>query len=269
VPTRDDAWLEQERAESPLPEDEFKQEYPDNDREAFTTTGNCPFDSEWIQEQIRQAERVRVDTMHEGRTRIFRRPEPGHLYVAGIDCAHGLGESGKPDRTSLKVLDLHDNHVASWDGRVDLTSAVTEIFEVLTMYNQPYLVVERNGPGVGFITALQSLGYRNFYRFQKAHVLPEAKLDVSPPIGVHMSSLTKPRMIHSLIGWVNAHALISPDVAMWKEFLTFVQKGPSKWAAQGTYKDDQVVSMGWARWARSYLSIRRKKKRTKVRWSSR
>lgn len=266
---RDPEWLENERRESPLPDDEFLQEYPSSDNEAFVTTGNCPFDVEWVQDQIKRAETktVEIPAAAEGRVQIFQRPEKGERYAAGIDCAQGVNRQGTSDRTSVKVIDTHGRHVASWDGKRELTDALPEIEDLLRLYREPFLCVERNGPGVGFITALWQTGYRNFYRFQQSHIMPQAKRDPRPRIGIQMNAVTKPIAVRMLIEWISGHGLYSSDVGMWKEFLTFVQKGPTRWEAQGKYKDDQVVSMMWAKWALQHLPApARKLKKKKIRW---
>jgi len=264
---RNDAWLERERADYALTEEQFKQEYPDDDREAFIKSGTCPFDVDWILNHIKKVDGMPAATQmtNDGRTRIFIGPEAGKRYAAGLDCAQGVSQKGNADRTSLKIIDMNNRHVASWDGRMELTEASMEIYNLLQQYN-PYLCVERNGAGAGMIAALQGFGYANFYRFQPWHAIPEDRRIEEPTIGITQTQTIKGRIVGNLVASVNAHALDSRDVPMWREFINFAQKGPMKWEAQSG-NDDQVIAMGLAQWARAYLPpLPRRRKNKKVRW---
>lgn len=267
-PHRDEEWYEREKLGYIGNEEEFIQEYPRSDAEAFAKTGTCPFDIEWVMEQVKLSDETpATQVMHEGRGRIFESPLPGLLYGAGLDCAQGLSTEGSPDRTSLKVCTPKGKHVASYEvkAKVEPGQVAQEIFEILKMYN-PFLVVERNGAGAGMIAALQSLGFTNFYRYMKQHVLPDATEEKSPKIGIQMTPIVKARMVGNLSAQVNAHALFSRDGSMWREFPTFVQKSPQRWEATGSAKDDQVIAMGWAQWALQYMPRRRVRKNRRVRW---
>jgi len=267
-PHRDDDWYEREKLGYIGREEEFVQEYPRSDTEAFAKTGTCPFDAEWIGEQIRLSdESPPTQVLHEGRGRIWESPLPGMLYGAGLDCAQGLSDQGNPDYTSLKICTPRGKHVASYEvkAKVEPGQVAQEIYELLKMYN-PFLVVERNGAGAGMIAALQALGFRNFYRYEKRHVLPEAPEEKSPRVGIQMTPIIKARVVGNLSAQVNAHALYSRDGSMWREFPAFVQKSPQRWGATGSAKDDQVIAMGWAQWALQYMPRRRARKARKVRW---
>jgi hypothetical protein len=171
---RDEYWLARERADSPLSEEQFKQEYPPTDNEVFLKTGSCPFDTEWIMSRLEELDKKppQAQVTNEGRTRIFLGYEPGRRYAAGLDCAQGLSQKGQPDRTSLKIADMMGRHVDSWDGRMELGQATLELYTLLQAFN-PYLCVGRNGAGAGMIAALQALGYTNLYRYQPWHAVPE------------------------------------------------------------------------------------------------
>jgi len=266
APHRDEEWREEQRRDFEGSEELFEQEYPRTDSEAFAKTGSSPFDMEYIAEQIQRSDGQRpVELRHDGRTRIWQRPLPSVRYAAGLDCAHGVARSGKADNTSLKIVDEHGTQVAAWDGRIELGPAAQELFEVLSEY-LPFLVVEKNGPGSGMIAALQALGYKRFYRFEQRHLDTDATSEKAPTIGVHMTPVVKSRLIGGLVGRINARAIDSLDGTFWRECSTFVQSGPTKWGAQGSSHDDQVISMAWALWGLTYLPIHRVKKAKRIRW---
>ncbi len=267
-PHRDEEWYEREKLGYLGNDEEFVQEYPRSDTEAFAKTGTCPFDAEWIGEQVRLSdESPPTQVLHGGRGRIWDSLLPGMLYGAGLDCAQGLSDRGNPDYTSLKVWDTRGKHVASYEVRakVEPGQVAQELYEILKMYN-PFLVVERNGAGAGMIAALQALGFTNFYRYEKRHVIPDAPEEKTPKIGIQMTPIVKARMVRNLSAQVNAHALYSRDGSMWREFPTFVQKSPQRWGATGSSKDDQVIAAGWAQWALQYMPRRKVRKTRKVRW---
>jgi hypothetical protein len=263
APNRDQNWYDSEKSEYPT-EEAFEQEYPRTDTEAFTKSGTSPFDLEWIGQQIAACRPPQG--FADGRIRVWEHPMAGVRYVAGLDVAQGANASGNSDRTSLKIGTPHGTIVAAWDGKEELGVASQEIHDLLLLYNSPFIVVERNGPGSGFIAALQALGYTNFYRFQKRHVIADAPEEKNPLVGIQMTPLVKSRMVSLLAQYINSHTLRSDDVSFWKECTTFVQTGPTKWSSQGGTKDDQVISTGWCVWAIQYMLqvLRRKKK--KVKW---
>lgn len=269
VPHRTKEWYEKEQQDYPEI-DKFYQEYPQNDAEAFTKTGSSPFDQEWVIEQLKIADaedKLRAPIrLCDGRIRIWEKPRPSMLYAAGLDCAQGIGQSGNPDNTSLKILDRYGKMVAAWDGRLELTEAAPEIAQLLLMY-RPFLCVERNAAGAGFIPALQAHGVKNFYRFEKRHIMPDAPDDKKPLIGITLTPTIKSVLVGNLITYINTHALQSVDPKFWREVSTFVQTGPTKWGALGGYKDDMVLATCHALWALThYPRSKQRRKAKKVRW---
>ena len=272
VPHRTKDWYEHEEKDYVGHEELFFQEYPRNDNEAFTKTGSSPFDQEYVQEQIRLSERLRrerpPDELYDGRGKVWEKTKTRGQYVAGLDMAQGIGESGNPDATSLKILDLYGKLVATWDGRLELTDAAPEIAQILLEYN-PFLCVERNAAGAGFIPYLQAQGFKNFYRFEERHFMPDAAKvkDKDLRIGLTLTPKTKTIIIGNLITWINTRALHVEDSQFWREISTFVQTGPTKWGGLSGYKDDRVLAMAHALWARSQFPIHTRRKRSRnIRW---
>ena len=265
-PHRNEEWRETEREGYPMGEELFNQEYPRSDREAFTKTGTCRFDVEWVEDQINKPHDSPT-LMFDGRGRLFEKVIPGQRYIAGLDCAQGLNEQGNPDATSLKIITPQFRHVASYEVKAGVEPGVVaqEIMQLLRVYN-PFLCVERN-KGAGMIAALQALGYSNFYRFEKRHIQKDAKEERNPQIGIQMTTLHKKLMVEQLTAVVNSRALHSEDVSMWQEFPTYVQLSATQWGATGTAKDDQVTGMGWAIWAAGHMPPpRRKSRKKRVLW---
>ena len=270
VPHRTDEWYKHEEKDYIGHEELFFQEYPRNDSEAFTKTGSSPFDQEYVQEQIRLSEqlgRERPPTiLYDGRGKVWEKPKTRGQYVAGLDMAQGIGESGNPDATSLKIVDLYGKLVATWDGRLELTEAAPEIAQMLLEYN-PFLCVERNAAGAGFIPYLQAQGFKNYYRFDERHFMPDAERKKDLKIGLTLTPKTKTIIIGNLITWINTRSLQAEDPEFWREVSTFVQTGPTRWGGLAGYKDDRVLAMAHALWARSWFPLHRKKKRSRrIKW---
>jgi hypothetical protein len=140
----------------------FPQEYPATDAEAFLTSGRLVFDwvsllrtrttvsaPQWRGYLVRKHDRIELELDAKGPLRVWKSPEPGHVYAIGSDVAEGL-EGGA--YSTGEVLDLGTGEqVAEWHGHIapDLLADVLE--NMSAWYNQAVIIPE-SWPGPGATT---------------------------------------------------------------------------------------------------------------------
>ena len=89
VPNRNEEWLERVKRDYYM-EWQFKADYPETEEEALSPiTGRTVFDAAALQQMQQNA--VEPAEIRQGVTHIFRRPEIGIQYMAGVDMAEGRG----------------------------------------------------------------------------------------------------------------------------------------------------------------------------------
>lgn len=250
VPGRDEAWYEAEKKRLSLSDELMAQEHPDNDVEAFVKSGSSPFNVEWIAKQKAIAETRSFTPVADvpGRYVQLRGPEEGRQYAAGLDVAAGMNATKNPDQTCLWIADRSGNHVAEWTGKLRQSQAAPVIRQILSEYFDPFLVVEINAGGLGYIGALESLGYDNFYRYEKYHFNPQEKPSQElPDIGFPTGKASKAPLVRCLAEMIDSGDLYSDSVEYWDECSNFIQKTETQWQA-GRGKDDRVMASALCAW---------------------
>ena len=162
----------------------------------------------------------------------------------GADVAEGKSNSrGKPDWSNAKVLDWRTgDHVATVHCRLPDDEYAKVLVQVSKDYNEAYVAVERNGPGLAVIRSMQAHNYKNFYY----HESDDPRKGRSSHIGWLTTSASKPSMLNDLAVAIKAQEFTSPDAGFWDEARSLGRDGK----ALGSAHDDQVMSAAIAEQAR-------------------
>lgn len=155
----------------------FAQEYPSTPEDAFLYSSSCVFDTNRISELQSFIKENNIepncyrynhdpysfDTTNSfylakyGHLRMFEEPLPGVKYLIGADGAQGID---KGDHSSIVVL-KYDNvltEVASFNDTVTPEQFARIIYSLYRMYNNAYIVPERNDKG-GFSAIIDLVNY--------------------------------------------------------------------------------------------------------------
>jgi hypothetical protein len=141
-----------------------QQEYPITPEEAFVVSGDPRFDVEALNEMdievgkrgylTRSDKWNREVTFKEDRFEklvVFRRPQPGHRYVIGVDTAEGILPEGAsdPDESVASVFDIDNGpsieQVAILAGQLSEEYMVEPCALLAEWYNMAYIVPEWTG----------------------------------------------------------------------------------------------------------------------------
>ena len=155
---------------------QFYQEYPATDIQAFINTGQSVFDQTKIAEQINyivpplgKAELIELpDTLKQyiGKgLEIYHLPKSKTRMFAGIDVASGSGN----DYSTMSVLGADGQQYASFNRNdIPVYKFADIVREIGLFFNYAYLCVERNGFGTGLLERLRECEnpYLNIYKMK-------------------------------------------------------------------------------------------------------
>jgi len=212
-----------------------KQEYPTISEEAFLSSRVGVFDLF----KVGQISTVNALRVFKG-VNIYLEPISNHKYIVGCDTAEGVGG----DYTSIEVWDFTDNseivNVASFQ---DSTIRPDQVAELLTslgeMYNNAFLVPERNGSGLTTVLRLQEKGYKNL--FVNRSVDKKTKKPKNE-YGWRTMGSNRDLMIDDFIEAFEEGRLVINSPYVLAQMKTYVRKANGKREHDDGYHDDNLFA---------------------------
>ena len=238
--------------------DQFRQEYPSNDVEAFIASGSPVFDANKCYINFTEASRFHplrgnLEQVDDKKV-IFRQSERGYVqifdesllneqeikkdemyrFANGADVAEGLAQG---DYSVNASFDRLKNQVCmTWRGHIDPDLFAEELYKIqLFQKNKGFFAVERNNHGHTVIKSAYKRGVNLYHNqtFEKGYPSDTGS------IGFLTTSKSKPEIINDLNEWIREGLLISNDKQFWSEALRFVRNDRGQMGAQG--KDQDVT----------------------------
>jgi len=246
--------------------DTFHQEYPSTPEEAFILTGSPIFDTKAVIEQLDHVKPpIRSGifasgmflSSENGPVKIWKDPEPGHVYAIGADTA---GE-GSDYFVAYCVDQETQEMVATYRSVTDEDLFVKQFEALGRMYNTAML-----GPECNFSTyptmKLQENGYYNMY----VREVEDTYLDrVTKRYGFKTTSVTRPLVIAMLIEYARDNMSKIQDPALLREMLSFIKNAEGRPEAASGEHDDCIMAFAISLYilpqARSYEEKVETKKR--------
>ena len=258
-------WYHNKRKEYPS-HSRMQAEYPSNDVEAFTNTGNNVFSADKIVElrkncmppqfvgEIignrhtgpRALQGLHFTADDKGMLKIWEMPQKKendlqNRYIVSVDIG---GRSDKSDYSVISVLDRENmanggriKVVAQWRGHADHDIVAWKSAAISMFYNKAMLVLESNtldtdniggDPAFSILTELNH-HYPNLY---KRHS-PEGSIR----LGFHTNYSTKTMIINRLIALVRDNGYIERDEDACNEMAVYEQQGLCFGAMEGNHDD--------------------------------
>ena len=260
--------------------DNFRQEYPANDVEAFISSGRSRFARIALTNYMRKVkppiaigEVKIVETLKDvyahyggdkpvveffedvqGNLKIWEYPQFEDLrrkkpveYLLACDAAEGK----QVDRTDARKTDnsvisvwrrIPYRKVASWVGKIDPDLLADIAYGIAYYYNMGWLAVENNHPG--FTTNRQLIG--RYPRLYYEISLDEKTQEETRNFGWHTDSTTRPFLIDSLAAVIREESAEIYDEDTIKEYQTFIKYPDGHCEAQYGCTDDRVMADGIA-----------------------
>jgi hypothetical protein len=221
---------------------DFIQEYPEDERSCFLTSGNAVFNLFHIQRLIKNAPKP-IRTLPGG-IKIYKEFDKTKLYVAGADCAEGVGG----DKSAGIVLQADTLEiVASCVADVKPYEFASLLVDMCGQYAKagrpwPCLAVERNNHGHAVLLQLKEHEqYPNlYYRVTGQDDNGRDIMDERP--GWVTDKITRPIMIDGFISAVDNNYIKLNDGTVLNECLTLVNNEGKIEAAEGKHDDTIIAS---------------------------
>lgn len=225
----------------------FPQEYPESDQEAFLSSGRPVFDwvsllsakglvspPKWRGSLVRRHDRVELMADQKGSLRIWRLPEPNHVYAIGADVAEGL-EGGA--YSTGEVLDVGDGEqVAEWHGHIS-PDLFDDVLMLLSDWYNFALLIPEAWPGPGAVT---TAGLER----KRARVWKGLN---SVRLGFETTTASKPLAVSAFVGALRDRQLTirSPDLLEECHSFVYDEKGHMG-PSSGNFSDRVMgMSIAW------------------------
>ena len=268
------AWYRTKRREY-IAHTDMMAEYPSDEIEAFTYSGEKVFDPHAIQrlrENCRQPiatgdimgaqltgrmalQRVDFVPEQQGCLQVWdmprREPAVRNRYIVAVDVG---GRSHKADYSVIAVFDrlglLHNNTVelvAQWRGHIDHDLLAWKAAQIATFYHNALLVIESNTLETNceetqshYILNTLAQEYRNLYARQPAS--DEINEGAPTRWGFHMNRSTKSILINTMINALRNGTYIEHALEACHEFDVFERKPNGSYGAQEGEHDDILIT---------------------------
>lgn len=226
----------------------FFQEYPATPSEAFISTGRPFFNLqslEWyktlVKEPLRQGYLLEgkppvIDDNSKGYWKFWQFPIDGESYLIPAD----IGE--KSDYSSAGIFKQSTNElIATLHGHIDSGELAQNLALAGDWYNQALICPEKNGLGMGVLTALKGIGYQRIYTRKSFDKVTQVE---SEEQGWLTTTATRPLMLADLQTSIKEQSIKIYDRSVLDELSTFYRDDKTgKPQAQPGCNDDRVIMM--------------------------
>ena len=212
----------------------------------FFESGETAINKEMI-EQLRVLCFDPIYTLEDGHYKIWKDPDPKHIYAVGVDVGEGIGRAASVvdviDITDLTNIELvavyHDN-------LIDPQHFAAIINKIGYHWGCPPLLVERNNCGAEVITALKDKHkYPNIVCYNSIDIdnFDEGRA------GIYSNTNSKYRGVTNMRYWLNSLQVVKIyDIGTIHEMETFVRYPNGVWKKRpgNNIYDDKVIALIWA-----------------------
>ena len=213
----------------------IKQEYPTIPEEAFLTSSMSVFDLF----KVNQLKAGEVINTIRG-VLIFEEPIVGHRYILGCDTAEGVGG----DNTSIEIWDFTDadniKNVASFqDNTIRPDQVANVLMHLGKIYNDGFIIPERNGSGLTTVLKIQEKGYRNLFTNRQVDKRANKVLN---EYGWRTTASNRDMMVDDFVEAFEQDILIINSPYLIQQMKTFIRKENGFREHDDGYHDDNLFA---------------------------
>lgn len=250
-------------------EDAFRQEYPATLMECFMPRDVAVFDVAVLKRRLAEVEEApppvegvvlrgvrgpEFTAQPGGRVKVWKFPEPGKLYVVGVDVGSGIGrEEDEHSNSCADVIEVTSGEqVVQLYGRMEPEVLAQHVAALGAYYNNALVAVEvTGGHGLACNNALRDLGYLYLYR---RRVFDKVSQDWKDALGWNTTNRTKELIVDELRADFRSGAVRINCKETLVEMASFIRHDNGKLAASPGNKDDRVMSLAIANHVRREYS---------------
>lgn len=186
-----------------------------------------------------------VEVLMDGKYKIFEKPNPEKIYVAGVDVSEGVGG----DYSVIKILDITDLReiieVAEYyDNTIPVAEFSNKLYEILQHWGNPLVCIERNNQGGQVVDRLaHDFGYPRVVSWGAK----QAGRKSVNLLGMISSRTTKYNACMNARYYYNdAKAVIFRNADSLEELFKDFVKINDTWGASSGKHDDRTMALIWA-----------------------
>lgn len=226
-------------------ERDFRQEYPEDDKSCFLSSGNPVFDSEKLDLMQRTTKKPLVGELKNGefspdkygKYHFWEKPLKNCEYVIGADVSEG----GKSDYSCAIVLKRDPIElVAKIFGNFDPDHFADYIIELSKLYNMAFTGVEINGPGL--VTCMRLERSDTIIPLYKCRTYDTLQDKYTEKIGWRTTAQTKPLIIEGFVAAIRDDMVKIKDEALVSEMFTYERDARGRTNATKGCHDDHVMA---------------------------
>ena len=180
---------------------------------------------------------------------IWKEPEPDRDYLLVADVARGDGT----DFSVAHIFEVQSmEQVAEYQGKITPDMFAPLLYSMASEYNNALLVAENNSLGIGVLSRLQDLDYKNlYYSIKSTHeYVDEVSANALGGIaGFTMSMKTRPLVIAKFEEFIRNKLISINSMRLANEIKTFVWHN-GRPQAMRSYNDDLVIAASIGCWVR-------------------
>jgi len=231
-----------------LSPEEFAREYEGN----FARSGSCYFGDALIAE-LRARIRAPMETIWNGKLKIYARPASGALYEIGADVAEGLADG---DYSAAHVRNTATGEiVAVFHARVSVTEYAEMLVTLAKVYNNAWLCIEANNHGHAVCAWVYH--HCRYRRVAREHRQAEGQLGAeSMRLGILTTAQSKPAMLAQLEQALRTGSLKVFDAGTVEELAVFYRQPGGTYGAASGRNDDRVIGLMLCACARLRRTVR-------------
>lgn len=212
--------------------EKVKQEYPIVPEESFLSSSISVFDLFKVS-QLRPTTPLRT---FKG-VNIYEEPKENHRYCIGVDTAEGLGG----DMTSVEVWDMTEDkkiEVGSFaDSTIRPDQTAELVIELGKMYNNAFLIPERNSSGLSTVLKIQERGYSKLFVNRN---IDSRTQEIKNEYGWRTMGSNRDVMIDDFVELFESGNLVINSQIVVQQMKTFVRKKNGKREHEEGYHDDSL-----------------------------
>jgi hypothetical protein len=181
---------------------------------------------------------------------VWNAPTADGQYLMTADVARGDGS----DYSVAQVFDIQTmEQVAEYQGKITPDMFAPLLFSIGSEYNEALLVIENNSLGIGVLSRIQDMEYKNLYFSIKStheYVDELTAASIGGVAGFTMSMKTRPLVLAKLEEFVRNKLITINSRRLANELKTFIWHN-GRPQAMRSYNDDLVIATAIGCWVRA------------------
>ena len=242
-PERDQEWFEKETRN--MSRREIAQELECN----FNASGETVIHGDDLNLLIEEVVEPKYKSGFDRNYWIWHEPQDSLEYIAVADVARGDGS----DFSVVQIVEVRSmTQVAEYQGKITPDQFAPLLYNIATEYNDALLIIENNSLGIGVLSRLQEMEYKNLYYSVKStheYVDELTAQSIGGVPGFTMSMKTRPLVIAKLEEFVRNKLIKIKSARLVNEIKTFVWHN-GRPQAMRSYNDDLVIAACISCWVR-------------------